>query len=141
MLLEWFDPPYASGRWNPEIVAKAGGLEPLARVGKGSPTRAPGTTSARGAHPDVIVLAPWSFTLERTGSELATLVKTPAGRTSPPSVPAGSVLALTARPISRVPARDWKPASGSPPPPSTPTSSATSRPPRGRGWKRLAPQG
>ena len=31
LLLEWLDPPFTSGHWNPEIIAAADGVEPLAR--------------------------------------------------------------------------------------------------------------
>ena len=34
LLLEWFDPPFTSGHWNPEIVALAGGIEILASAGE-----------------------------------------------------------------------------------------------------------
>src|SRR5262249_23718715 len=33
LLLEWLDPPYCSGHWNPEIIERAGGLEVLGKAG------------------------------------------------------------------------------------------------------------
>ncbi len=34
--LEWLDPPFSSGHWNPELFALAGGLELLSRPGRSS---------------------------------------------------------------------------------------------------------
>ncbi len=34
--LEWLDPPYVAGHWVPEMVAKAGGYDPLSRLGEAS---------------------------------------------------------------------------------------------------------
>src|SRR5262249_57274308 len=33
VVLEWIAPPYRSGHWTPELVALAGGTEPLGRMG------------------------------------------------------------------------------------------------------------
>ena len=33
MLLEWLDPPFSGGHWNPEIVERAGGREVLGQSG------------------------------------------------------------------------------------------------------------
>src|SRR5882724_4780781 len=45
VVLEWIAPPYRSGHWTPELVAIAGGTEPLGRVGedaaRGPPARPP----------------------------------------------------------------------------------------------------
>jgi iron complex transport system substrate-binding protein len=75
LVLEWFDPPYSSGHWNPELIALAGGVE---RIGQ------PGARSRRitweeltSADPEVIVLAPCGFTLERAEAELPALRSRP----------------------------------------------------------------
>jgi iron complex transport system substrate-binding protein len=75
VLLEWFDPPFASGHWNPEIVARAGGTELLARTGDRS--RRLGWEEVAAADPDAILLSPCGFTLERSESELPALVTMP----------------------------------------------------------------
>lgn len=75
VLLEWFDPPYSSGHWNPEIVALAGGQELIARPGARS-RRIEWDELGR-ADPEVIVLAPCGFTLERSERELAALIARP----------------------------------------------------------------
>ena len=38
--LEWLDPPYAGGHWVPEMLAAAGGSDPIARPGERSRTAA-----------------------------------------------------------------------------------------------------
>jgi iron complex transport system substrate-binding protein len=62
-VIEWLDPLFAAGHWTPELVRRAGGVDVLA---------APGTHSAvisveqvRDARPDVLLLAPCGFALER----------------------------------------------------------------------------
>ena len=64
LLLEWFDPPFSSGHWNPELIALAGGAEVIARPGERS-RRLTWADVAR-ADPEVIMLSPCGFTLERT---------------------------------------------------------------------------
>src|SRR5205823_6070537 len=71
LLLEWFDPPYASGHWNPELIALAGGIEAIGRPGARS--RRLSWEEVAAADPELIVLAPCGFTLDRTESELPAL--------------------------------------------------------------------
>jgi len=75
VLLEWFDPLFSSGHWNPEILARAGGAEALARAGERS-RRISWDDLAR-ADPDVIVLSPCGFSLERSKAELPALLARP----------------------------------------------------------------
>ena len=70
-LLEWLDPPFSSGHWNPEIVSLAGGVEVLARAGETS--RRIGWDDVAAAEPDVILLSPCGFTLDRAEEEFAAL--------------------------------------------------------------------
>jgi len=66
--LEWLDPPFASGHWVPGMVALAGGLDALARPGRDSVRI---TWEALAAYaPDVLVVIPCGFTLDRTRREL-----------------------------------------------------------------------
>ena len=67
-LLEWLDPPYRSGHWNPEIVALAGGVEVLARAGE--PSARVTWAGVAAADPEVLILAPCGFGLERGREEL-----------------------------------------------------------------------
>jgi iron complex transport system substrate-binding protein len=69
--IEWIDPLMLGGTWMPELIDLAGGT-PLG-VGRGepAPTVAPEALTALG--PEVIVVKPCGFTLERTLSELPVL--------------------------------------------------------------------
>jgi iron complex transport system substrate-binding protein len=75
LLLEWFDPPYASGHWNPEILTLAGGVEPIGRAGARSRRLAWEDVAA--ADPEIILLAPCGFTLDRSEAELPLLLARP----------------------------------------------------------------
>jgi iron complex transport system substrate-binding protein len=75
LLLEWFDPPFSSGHWNPELVALAGGFEAIARAGEKS--RRLTWDEVVAAEPEVILLSPCGFTLERGEAELADLAARP----------------------------------------------------------------
>ncbi|MDR3633901.1 MAG: cobalamin-binding protein [Isosphaeraceae bacterium] len=72
VLLEWFDPPYSSGHWNPEIIALGGGQEIMAQPGARS--RRLTWDALQKADPDLIILAPCGFTLERSAIELPALL-------------------------------------------------------------------
>jgi len=66
-VIEWLDPPMAAGNWVPELVRLAGGEDCLGRPGEHShwidwPAVAAGD-------PDVVILAPCGFTLERIVAE------------------------------------------------------------------------
>jgi iron complex transport system substrate-binding protein len=74
-LLEWLDPPFASGHWNPELIERAGGVEVLGQAGCAS--RRLTWDEVAAADPDIILLAPCGFTLERTQSELPGLAERP----------------------------------------------------------------
>lgn len=75
VVLEWFDPPFSAGHWNPEIVALAGGVEVLGAAGGRSRRLAWEEVAA--ADPERIILSPCGFTLERTAAELDALVRRP----------------------------------------------------------------
>jgi iron complex transport system substrate-binding protein len=74
-LLEWFDPPFAAGHWNPELIALAGGREVIGRAG--APSRRLTWDEVSQADPEVILLSPCGFTLERTEAELHDLAARP----------------------------------------------------------------
>ena len=64
---EWLDPPFAAGHWVPEMVELAGGEEVLGRARERSyPTT---WEAVAAATPQLLVLAPCGFDLERTVSE------------------------------------------------------------------------
>ena len=86
--LEWLDPPFASGHWVPEMVAMAGGADALAR-----PKRDSARTTWEAvveAAPEVLIVMPCGFTLERTRRELPSAASRPEW-TSIPAVRNGRV--------------------------------------------------
>jgi iron complex transport system substrate-binding protein len=68
---EWLEPPFAAGHWIPDMVALAGGTEVAGMSGEPS-YRMRWTDVAR-LEPDVVVLAPCGFDLDRVLSEVVTL--------------------------------------------------------------------
>lgn len=91
VLLEWTFPPFRSGHWGPELVAIAGGTEPLGR---------PGEDAARVAWEDVVAAAPDVLVLACCGYDVArTLADVPRLRALPgwdalPAVRADDVWAV-----------------------------------------------
>lgn len=68
---EWLDPPYAAGHWVPDMVALARGTEVAGMSGE--PSYRMRWTDVAALEPDVVLLAPCGFDLDRTLSELVTL--------------------------------------------------------------------
>ncbi len=77
-LLEWFDPPFAAGHWIPDLLAMAGGVEVLGKAGE--PSRRIAWDEVSAADPDVLLLSPCGFSLERSDQELSALVSRPEWR-------------------------------------------------------------
>jgi iron complex transport system substrate-binding protein len=73
--LEWVDPPFAMGNWGPELVELAGGDCLLGNAGEHSETT-PWSDVAR-ADPEVLVVAPCGFGLERARLEMPLLERHP----------------------------------------------------------------
>ena len=71
VFLEWLDPPYPAGHWTPDILELAGLEDPLARPG--TPSSAIEWEDVAAAHPDVLVLAPCGWNLQRARQEVRTL--------------------------------------------------------------------
>jgi iron complex transport system substrate-binding protein len=80
--LEWLDPLYNAGHWLPEMVAFAGGVDPLAAAPKGYSV-AMDFARLSEAQPDVVVLMPCGFTLERTLADGRALANQPLWGTLP----------------------------------------------------------
>ncbi|MBH0193083.1 MAG: cobalamin-binding protein [Nitrospira sp.] len=70
-LLEWLDPAFSSGHWNPELVRIAGGIEGLGVEGRQS--RRLRWDDVLAWQPEVIVIACCGLTAERTRQDLAGL--------------------------------------------------------------------
>jgi iron complex transport system substrate-binding protein len=80
-LLEWLDPPFSCGHWNPELVRLAGGVEGLGR--EGLPSRRLRWDEVIAWQPEVIVIACCGFTVERTMTDMAALASVPGWQTLP----------------------------------------------------------
>lgn len=87
-LLEWLDPPFSCGHWNPELVRLAGGVEGLGR--EGARSRALDWEEVLAWAPEIVCIACCGFSVERTVSDLPLLDRV-AGWADVPAVRAGRV--------------------------------------------------
>ena len=101
---EWLEPPYSAGHWVPDMVAAAGGTDVAGTAGE--PSHRMRWLDVAALEPEVVVLAPCGFDLDRTLSEVvpldlsAHLLGTPARRES--RVFAVDANAMFSRPGPRV---------------------------------------
>ena len=79
--MEWLKPPMASGHWVPEQVEIAGGEEVLGQAGK--PSRYVTWDEIAAAKPEVLILMPCGFPIERTRRELSVVTSEPAWQELP----------------------------------------------------------
>jgi len=77
-LLEWVDPPFVSGHWIADLLEMAGGSVALGKSGEAS-RRATWCELAE-ADPEVILLSPCGFSLERAEADIPTLMARPEWR-------------------------------------------------------------
>src|SRR5579884_117599 len=87
-LLEWLDPPFSCGHWNPELVRLAGGVEGLGEEGR--PSRTLSWDEVLTWEPEVVFIACCGFGTERTLADLPALWLIPGWRNLP-AVRAGRV--------------------------------------------------
>lgn len=73
--VEWIEPLMAAGNWMPELVAMAGGEPLLGEAGVHSPWI--DWDDLVEADPDVVLVSPCGFDLDRTRSEMGTMVARP----------------------------------------------------------------
>jgi len=73
--IEWLEPMMVSGNWIPELVSIAGGTSILATAGKHSPYIQ--WTDIQNADPDIIIVMPCGFPIERTMREIDILLQQP----------------------------------------------------------------
>ena len=90
-VLEWLDPLMAAGNWTPELVDCAGGENVFGEVGEHSPWVS--WEELQAADPDVLVLCPCGYSIERTMQDVPILQKHPIWQ-SLKSVEAGRVYAI-----------------------------------------------
>jgi iron complex transport system substrate-binding protein len=91
VILEWLDPPFACGHWNPELVEIAGGEETLGH--KGRPSRRVTWEEVVAARPEVVLIACCGFDLARTRIDLP-LLQARQGWADLPAVRDGRVYAV-----------------------------------------------
>ena len=71
--IEWIDPLMAAGNWMPELVERAGGMNLFGESGRHSPWMT--WEELRDADPDVIIVLPCGFDLDRTREEMPALTR------------------------------------------------------------------
>ncbi|MEM6673068.1 MAG: cobalamin-binding protein [Planctomycetota bacterium] len=74
LTVEWIDPVMIGGTWMPELVEIAGGHALVTEPGQHAPTL--GLDELRALDPDVVLVKPCGFDLERTATEADLLRKT-----------------------------------------------------------------
>ncbi|MGH3086379.1 MAG: cobalamin-binding protein [Rubrobacteraceae bacterium] len=79
--IEWLDPPFSAGHWVPEMVKLAGGEDLFAEPGE--PSRRMRWKEVFEASPEVLVLMPCGFDVERTMKEVHALAELPGWRDVP----------------------------------------------------------
>jgi iron complex transport system substrate-binding protein len=89
--VEWLDPLYVAGHWVPEMVWWAGGQDLLGTAGAASPRIT--WEQLVSASPDVLIIMPCGFSIERTVQELHRLTAHPDWRRLP-AVQQGRVFAV-----------------------------------------------
>jgi iron complex transport system substrate-binding protein len=77
-VIEWIDPPMSGGNWMPELVGIAGGRNLFGEAGQHSPWIKFDQIAA--ADPDVVLVSPCGFGVERSIAELAVLERNPRWR-------------------------------------------------------------
>lgn len=74
--IEWIDPPMSGGHWMPELIEIAGGTDLLGVRGQNSPWITVEQVAA--ADPDVILIGPCGYDLDKVRAEMAVLDNNPA---------------------------------------------------------------
>ena len=90
-LLEWIDPPFNAGHWNPQLVDFAGGIDCLGN--EGMPSRTLDWLEIETAAPEVLFIACCGYSLQRTLADLPILTRQP-GWTKLPSTQSDRVYAF-----------------------------------------------
>jgi len=73
--IEWLSPLYVAGHWVPEMVQLAGGQDVLAQPG--GPSHVVTWDEVLAAAPDVLIVMPCGFSVERTQTELFQMMQQP----------------------------------------------------------------
>ena len=73
--IEWIDPLMAAGNWMPELVELGGGINLFGESGKHSPWM--NWDNLKESDPDIILILPCGYNIERTKSEMTPLIEKP----------------------------------------------------------------
>jgi iron complex transport system substrate-binding protein len=76
--IEWIEPLMAAGNWTPELIELAGGVNLFGEAGRHSPWMT--WEELKAADPDVTIVAPCGFDLDRTAQEMHWLTDRPDWR-------------------------------------------------------------
>jgi iron complex transport system substrate-binding protein len=71
-IIEWTDPLFAAGHWAPDLVRRAGGTDVLAKAGEHSRERPAAEIQA--ADPEILVIAPCGYSLQRSAQAARVLI-------------------------------------------------------------------
>ena len=93
LCIEWIEPLFTAGHWVPQMVEYAGGINGLSAVGE--PSRRMDLEEAVQMDPDIIVLMPCGFDMERTLKELPVIASNGKWK-SLQAVKSGNVYAVNA---------------------------------------------
>lgn len=91
--LEWADPLWIGGHWIPEMIERAGGIDPLGV--RDQPSRRADWESVRAAAPDVIIMMCCGYDVERNASQLDLLTRL-EGWSDLPAARTGQIWAVDA---------------------------------------------
>jgi iron complex transport system substrate-binding protein len=89
--VEWLDPIYCAGHWVPEMVGLAGGIDGLGKMGQ--PSQKIDWSQMIDYGPEIMVLMPCGFNVERTIGEIDLLYRLP-GWKDLPAVKEGNVFTV-----------------------------------------------
>jgi len=88
VLLEWIEPLFGGGHWDPELVEIAGGVDAIGQ--RHEPSTQVSWESIRDFAPEVLVVAQCGFSVDRSAQDMPTLEALP-GYADLPAVRAGRV--------------------------------------------------
>jgi iron complex transport system substrate-binding protein len=92
--IEWLDPLMVGGMWMPELIGHAGGIPLVTRPGDHAPTVTKDAPHGRALAPDVLLVKPCGFPLERT-PDVLDLLRTSLSWASWPVAKEGRALSRT----------------------------------------------
>lgn len=92
--LEWIDPFFSSGHWVPELVELAGGKNQISRTG--DPSRRLYFEEIENSEPEIIILMPCGFDIERINLEYNKTLKKNSRWNEIPAVKNGKIYSVDA---------------------------------------------